>query len=216
MAKRKKKRKPRGPFYKLNHYIQAPEVRVVDEAGKQVGVLPLGKALKQAQEKGLDLVEVAPRAKPPVCKIVDFKKFKFLEAKKKKAEKKKTKQVEIKEVRLTPFIAENDFNFRIARAEEFLKDGDKVKVSIFFRGRQIAKKEFGYDQLKKAVEALGVVSQVEAEPKFVGRRLEMTLSPVKGQPVSKKQATAKPKEKPNAKAKEKNQTKDQKVDQKKV
>lgn len=174
------KRKLAKKFYRINQYIQAREVRVVDEKGKQIGVMPINKALKQAQEKGLDLVEVAPKAQPPVCKIVDFKKFKFLESKKRQAERKKAKKVELKEVRLTPFIAENDFNFRIGRAEEFLKDGDRVKIVVRFRGREMTKKEFGYELLKKAIERLKSFSKIEVEPKFVGRQLEMVFSPLKG------------------------------------
>lgn len=175
-----KKRQPSKPFFRINHFIQAREVRAVDEEGKQIGVMTLNQALKEARKKKLDLVEIAPKAKPPVCKIVDFKKFKFLEAKKRKAEKKKAKKVEIKEVRLTPFIAENDFNFRIERAEEFLKEGDKVKISVFFRGREMTKKNFGYELLKKALIRLSAFAEVEIEPKFAGRKLEMSLVPAKG------------------------------------
>lgn len=167
-------------FYRINHYIQAQEVRVVDEKGKQVGVMALSQALKQAQKKGLDLVEVAPQAQPPVCKIIDFKKFKFLEAKKRKEERKKTKKVGLKEVRLTPFIAENDFNFRLERAKEFLKEGDRVKIVVRFKGRQMAKKDFGYRVLEKALERLKDIASVEFEPKFIGRRLEASLKPLKG------------------------------------
>lgn len=167
-------------FYRLNQYIQAKEVRVVDEKGKQIGVMPLNQALKQAQKKELDLVEVAPKAQPPVCKIIDFRKFKFLESKRRQAEKKKVKKVELKEIRLTPFIAENDFNFRLGRAEEFLKEGNRVKVVVRFRGREMTKKEFGYELLKKAIERLKSFSKIAVEPKFVGRQLEMTLAPLKG------------------------------------
>lgn len=167
-------------FYRINQYIQAREVRTVDEKGKQIGVMPIQKALQQAREKGLDLVEVAPKARPPVCKIVDFKKFKFLESKKRQEERKKIKKVELKEVRLTPFIAENDFNFRLNRAEEFLKEGDKVKIVVRFRGREMTKKEFGYELLKRAVERLKSFSKIEIEPKFVGRQLQMVFVPLKG------------------------------------
>jgi len=167
-------------FYRINQYIQAKEVRLVDEKGKQIGVLPKEKALKQAQKKGLDLVEVAPSAKPPVCKIIDFKKFKFLESKKQQQDKKKTKRVELKEIKLGPFIAENDFNYRLKKAEEFLKEGDKVKISVVFRGRQITKKDFGYKLMERVLEKLKPFSEIDFEPKFAGRKLEMTLKPVKG------------------------------------
>lgn len=182
----RKFKKPRGQFYRINQFIQAREVRVVDEKGKQIGVMLLNQALKQAQEKRLDLVEVAPKAKPPVCKIIDFKKFKFLESKKRKAEKKKAKKIELKEIQLTPFIAENDFNFRLERVEEFLKEGDKVKLVVRFRGREMTKKDFGYKLIQKAIERLRSFSQIETEPKFVGRRLVLTLAPVKGGKNGKK------------------------------
>lgn len=164
-------------FYRLNQYITADKVRVVDERGKQVGILPLQEALNKARELRQDLVEVASKAQPPVCKIIDFKKFKYLEAKKLQEEKKKNKASELKEVRLTPFIAENDFNFRVKKAEEFLKDGDKVKVTVFFKGREITKKEFGFELIKKAVERLNPFSKVEIAPKFMGRQLEIVLTP---------------------------------------
>jgi translation initiation factor IF-3 len=173
-------------FYRINQYIQAKKVRVVDDEGKQVGVLSIEKALKQAQNKGLDLVEVAPKAKPPVCKIIDFSKFKFLEAKKQQQDKKKSKKVELKVVQLSPFIAENDLNYRLKKAEEFLKEGDKVKISVVFKGRQITKKQFGYQLMEKALEKLTPFSEIDFEPKFVGRKLEMTLKPTKGGKSGKK------------------------------
>ena len=165
-------------FYRLNQYITAPTVRVVDEQGKQIGILPISEALKKAAELNADLVEVAPAANPPVCKIIDFKKFKYLEAKKHQEEKRKSKKVEIKEVRLTPFIAKNDFDFRIKRAEEFLKEGNKVKITVRFRGRQMAKKEFGYELIARAKENLAPYSGAEEEPKFFGNQLEILLSPL--------------------------------------
>ncbi len=167
-------------YYPINQYIKAEKVRVIDEAGKQIGIFPLNQALLLAREKKLDLVEVAQNANPPVCKIIDFKKFKYLEAKKEQQEKRKVKKVETKEVRLTPFIAENDFRFRMKRAEEFLKEGNRVKLKIFFKGRTITKKDFGYNLLKKANEYLSSFSQSEDEPKFIGSILEMTFSPIKG------------------------------------
>lgn len=190
-----KRRRPKRTFYRLNHYIQAQEVRVVDEKGKQIGVMPTNEALRQAQEKGLDLVEVASNAKPPVCKIIDFRKFRYLESKKSQEEKKRSKKVELKEIRLTPFMADGDFNFRIQRAEEFLKEGHRAKLVVKFKGRQIAKKEFGYKILKKGLERLNPYSVAEREPRFIGRRLELTLLPIKGDKSGSK------KEKPKAKAK---------------
>lgn len=166
-------------FYRINQYITAKEVRTVDEGGKQIGVLALAEALTKAREKGLDLVEVAPEAKPPVCKVIDFKKFKYLEAKKQQESKKKTKKVEIKEVRLAPFIAVNDLNFLLRRAQKFLAEGNKVKISVRFHGRQMTKKNFGYELIKKAVANLSESAQTEGEPKFMGRQLEVILVPIK-------------------------------------
>lgn len=180
------KRKLAKKFYRINHYIRAKEVRVVDVKGKQIGVLAIGRALKQAQKQGLDLVEIAPNAKPPVCKIIDFSKFKFLEAKKLQKDKKKSKKVDLKVVQLSPFIAENDLNFRLKRAEKFLKAGDKVKISVVFKGRQITKKQFGYQLMEKVLERLESLSEIDFEPKFVGRKLEMTLKPTQGGKSGKK------------------------------
>jgi len=186
-------------FYRLNQYIPVGNIRVINEAGKQIGVMARDEALKQAQQKGLDLVEVAPKAQPPVCKIIDFKKFRFQEEKKHQQEKKKSKKVELKEIRLSPFMAANDFNYKIKRAKKFLKQGHKVKIGLFFRGRQITKKSFGYEQLSKASQQLVDVARIEFEPKMSGKRLEMTLAPNKG-----------------VRNDQKKQTKNQKVSQQKV
>jgi len=167
-------------FYRLNQYIQAKEVRVLDEKGKQIGVMPIGKALELAHQEGIDLIEIAPKAKPPVCKIIDFKKFRFLEDKKRAKEKKKTKVGVIKEVQLTPFIAQNDFDIRMTRAEKFLKDKNKVKVVVRFRGREMNKKDFGYRLLERTVERLKTRAEIDLEPKFIGNRFELVLRPIKG------------------------------------
>lgn len=167
-------------FYRINQYIRADKVRVVDEKGKQVGVMSLRKALAKAEEARLDLVEVAPKAQPPVCKIIDFKKFRYLEAKKEQEEKKKSKKTELKEIWLTLFIAKNDLNFRLERAKKFLKEGNKVKFSLRLRGRELTKKELGYQLLQKATEKLSLWSKVEIKPKSIGNRLETTLAPLKG------------------------------------
>jgi translation initiation factor IF-3 len=121
------------------------------------------------------LVEVTANAKPPVCKLINFKKFKFLEAKKEQLEKKKNKKIGIKELRLSPFISENDLQVRVKRTEEFLKEGNRVKVVVRFRGRQLTKKEFGHEILKRLKEKLGEKAKVETEPKMQGKQLEMTL-----------------------------------------
>lgn len=189
---KKQKKKVKQTFYRLNQWIQAPEVRVIDEAGKQVGVMPPMQAWEIARKEGKDLVEIAPKAVPPVTKIIDFKKFKFLESKKQQKEKKKAKKVELKEIRFSPFIAENDFNFRIERAQEFLADGDRVRLVVLFKGREMGKRQFGYDLLKKAIDQLRATGRVEVEPKFIGRRLEIALSPLGKQKSEEDTATPGP------------------------
>jgi len=164
-------------FYRINQYIQAKEVRVVDESGKQIGIMPIFAAIQKAREAGIDLVEVAPNAKPPVAKIIDFKKFKYLEAKKEREEKKGQKGGELKEVRFTPFIAQNDLNIRVERIKEFLKEGNKVRVIVRFSGRQITKKDFGYKVINQVIEKLGELAKKESEPKFLGRELSLILAP---------------------------------------
>ena len=166
-------------FYRINQYIQASELRVIDEAGKQIGVVPREKALEKAMSGGLDLVEVASEANPPVAKIIDFKKFLYLEAKKQKGEK-KAKGGELKEIRLTPFIGQADFNFRLKRAEEFIEEGNKVKITVFFKGRQITHQGFGRELLTKFCENLSSIAKPEHEPKLIGKILFVSLTPFKG------------------------------------
>lgn len=126
----------------------------MDEAGKQIGIVTKDEALRKAHELGIDVVEIAPHATPPVAKLIDYKKFKYLEAKKAREEKRKQKNVGIKEIRLTPFIGQHDFDFRQKQAGEFLKDGNQVKISLAFRGRQITRKEFGFAVIQKFIGGL--------------------------------------------------------------
>ncbi len=166
-------------FYRINQYILAKEVRVVDEAGKQIGVLPIFNAIQKAREAGVDLVEVAPNAKPPVAKIIDFKKFKYIEAKKEKEEKKGVKGGELKEVRFSPFIAENDLNTRVKRIREFLEENNKVRIVVRFSGRQITRKDFGYKVIDQILQSISEVADKDSEPKFQGRDLSLIVSPKK-------------------------------------
>lgn len=140
--------------------------------------MPLQEAIFKAKQQGLDLVEVAEKAKPPVCKIIDFKKFKYQESKKIQASKKKSKHQEIKEFRFTPFIAKGDFEMRLRRARKELESLNKVKLTVKFVGRQITRKEFGQELLKKATEKLRDVSKVEQPPKWQGKRLIIVLKPI--------------------------------------
>ena len=169
--------------YRINQRIFASPLRVLDVEGKQIGVLTKEEALRLAQEQGLDLVEVAPMAKPPVAKIIDHNKFLYQLAKKKQEEKKKAKTSETKEIRLGPFMSENDLQVMIRRGREFLEDGDKIRLVVKFRGRQITRSEFGRDVIKKVVDSLSDISKVDREPKFEGRQMVSLLSPEKGKKV---------------------------------
>ncbi|MDO8486955.1 MAG: translation initiation factor IF-3 [Candidatus Curtissbacteria bacterium] len=167
-------------FYKLNHQIQAKEVRVLDEEGKQLDVMPLSVALMRAQELGLDLVEIAPEASPPVARIIDYKKFKYLEEKKEKEARKKTKQTELKEVRFTPFIGEHDLQTGLKKVKEFLSEGNLVKISIVFKGRQMAHQEFGPKLLERILKELEGLAQMERPARMEGRRFVSTIRGAKG------------------------------------
>ena len=156
--------------YRLNYQITSAEVRLLAEDGKQIGVVTKLEALQKAQELGLDVVEIASNAKPPVAKLIDFKKFKYQQAKKERESKKSQKNVGIKEIRLRPFIGEHDFETRRKKAEEFLKDGNQVKIVVFFRGREITRKEFGFDIMKKFIAAV-TDARVVREPKPEGRTI---------------------------------------------
>lgn len=163
-------------FYRLNQYISAPTLRVLSEEGKQIGILTREEALKKAQEEKLDLVEIAPQAKPPVAKIIDFKKFRYLEEKK---EKKGQKTQKTKEVKMRPFIGENDFNFRLKRAQEWLKEGQNVRVTVNFRGREFTQKEAGFALLEKFSQGVSSFGQPKDKPKMMGPNLFILLEPLK-------------------------------------
>jgi translation initiation factor IF-3 len=149
----------------------------LDTDGKQIGVISRNEALEQARSQGLDLVEIAPMAKPPVAKIIDFKKFLYQEEKKKREEKKKAKSSETKEVRLGPFMSDNDLGVMVKRAREFLGQGNKVRFVVFFSGRQITHPEFGHRILDKAISDLSAISKVEKERRLEGKKLVILISP---------------------------------------
>lgn len=175
----KKNKNQQNKFYRTNERIYATELRVLDWEGKQIGVLSKFDALSKAKELGLDLVEVAPLAKPPVARIIDFKKFLYQEEKKRRDEKRKSKGSETKEVRLGPFMSDNDLSVMVNRARDFLSDNNKVKLVVRFSGRQIAHPEFGHQIIGKAIEKLSDISKVEKEKHFEGRQLITMLSPDK-------------------------------------
>lgn len=166
-------------FYRLNHQIQAQQLRVLGDDG-QIGVLTKEEALKKAHEQGVDLVEIAPDAKPPVARLIDYKKFKYLEDKKEKEARKKTKQTELKEVRFTPFIGEHDFQTGMRKVREFLGEGDIVKISVVFKGRQMTHQEFGPKLLLKIMTELGPGAQQERQARMEGRRYVTVIRAAKG------------------------------------
>lgn len=170
--------KPKS-FWRVNENIRASTLRVVGPDGKQVGVLTREKALKQAQDQELDLVEIVPKASPPVAKIVNFAKFRYQQDKKEReAVLKEKRGTEQKEIWLTPFIAENDYQVRLGRIKEFLAQGYKVRVTVKFTGRQMGHREFGYQLADRVLADTG--AKRDGEIKFLGRQLMMMLSPVKG------------------------------------
>jgi len=155
--------------------IRISPVRVVDEDGNQIGVMSNDEALAIARERGLDLVEIAPRAKPPVCKIIDYGKYKYEKSKKAKRAKKKQHVTHLKEIKLSTKIEEHDVNFKMKHAEKFLSNRDKVKFTIKFRGREMQHQEIGYELLNDIKERFQDISFVEKEPQRVGNTLSMTL-----------------------------------------
>lgn len=162
--------------YRINERIFAQQLRVLDNEGKQIGVMSKDEALKLAKEQELDLVEIAPMAKPPVVKLIDYNKFLYQEAKKKQEEKRKAKASETKEIRLGPFMSDNDLQVMIRRGREFLEEGDKVRLVVKFRGRQITRSEFGKEVVNKVITALSDISKVDREPHFEGKQMISLLS----------------------------------------
>lgn len=162
---------------RVNEAIRIAEIRVVDEENKQLGVMSPREAMRIARERDLDLVEVAPTARPPVCRIMDYGKFRYEQSKRNKEARKKQKVIEVKEVRMTPKIEEHDFQVKVRNAKKFLKDGDKVKCTIRFRGREIVHSDLGRDLLVRMAKTLNEVAVVERAPKVEGRNMIMILAP---------------------------------------
>ena len=165
--------------HQINEEIRAKEVRLISNDGEQLGIVAIQKAQEIAVEKGMDLVKIAPQAKPPVCKIMDYGKFRFEQAKREKEARKNQRVVEIKEIRLTPNIDIGDLNTKVKNACRFLKDGDKVKVSVRFRGREVTHSSLGQDLLHRFAELCSECSTVEKQPKLEGRQMLMFLAPAK-------------------------------------
>lgn len=160
----------------INEQIRDKEVRVIGENGEQLGVMPIREAMRLADEAGVDLVKIAPTAKPPVCKIVDYGKFRYEQARKEKEARKKQKIIEIKEIRLSPNIDSNDLNTKINAARKFIGKGDKVKITLRFRGREMAHMANSKHILDDFAEALSDIATVEKAPKVEGRSMTMFLT----------------------------------------
>ena len=165
--------------HQINEEIRDKEVRLISNDGEQLGIVAIQKAQEIAVEKGMDLVKIAPQAKPPVCIIMDYGKFRFEQAKREKEARKNQRVVEIKEIRLTPNIDIGDLNTKVKNACRFLKDGDKVKVSVRFRGREVTHSSLGQDLLHRFAELCSECSTVEKQPKLEGRQMLMFLAPAK-------------------------------------
>ena len=162
---------------RINKLIRASEIRLIAEDGQQVGVMPTKDALAMAAEAHLDLVEVAPQANPPVCRIMDYGKFKYQQSKKQQEARRRQTTIQVKEVKVRPKIEEHDMAFKLKHIRRFLADRDKVKVTMIFRGREMAHQDRGYAILKQMAEALVDVALVEQEPKHEGRTLFMIMAP---------------------------------------
>ena len=158
-------------FIRINTQIRVPKVRLVGADGEQVGIVAVSEALAKAEAAGLDLVEVAPNAEPPVCRIMDFGKYKYELSKKEKTSKKKSATIQVKEVRFRPKIEEHDFDFKSKHMRKFLQDGDKVKATVTFRGREMVHQEFGKAVVERLIETLSDVAKPEREPIMEGRNL---------------------------------------------
>lgn len=161
----------------INEQIRDKEVRLIDSDGSQLGIVSSREALRLADEKKLDLVKISPTAKPPVCKIIDYSKFKFDQSKKEKEARKKQKTINIKELRLSPNIDKHDIDVKIKKALEFLNDGDKVKISIRFRGREMGHTEIAYGILHDFAQNVAEIGLVEKPPKMEARIMSMFLAP---------------------------------------
>ncbi|WP_083518134.1 MULTISPECIES: translation initiation factor IF-3 [Dechloromonas] len=165
--------------HRLNEEITVPEIRLQGLEGEQLGIMSIRAALQMAEEAGVDLVEIAPVAKPPVCRIMDYGKFKYQEQKRAHEAKLKQKQVQVKEVKLRPGTDENDYQIKLRNMTRFLEEEDKVKVTLRFRGREMAHQEFGMRQLERIKADLEAVGQVEQMPKMEGRQMIMIIAPAK-------------------------------------
>jgi len=165
---------------RVNNAIRAPLVRLVDAEGQQVGIVPIEQARRTAADAGMDLVEVAPNADPPVCRIMDYGKYKYQQAKKAQEAKRRQVQTQLKEIKMRPKIADHDFSFKMRKILDFLRDHNRVKVTVQFRGREIAYTDSGRQLLARVAQEAAELGQVEGTPKLEGRFMTMILAPKPG------------------------------------
>jgi len=168
--------KPKGP--KANQRINSQEVQVITSSGENLGIMSTSKAISIAKEEGLDLIEIAPNANPPVCKIIDMGKFKYEAQKKANKAKKKQKKIELKEIKLRPVTEVHDYNFKLKNAQKFLSKGDKVKFTIRFKGRELMHSNLGNDLMNRILEDIKSVGKVEMSPKLDGKQMIMVIQPL--------------------------------------
>jgi translation initiation factor IF-3 len=165
--------------YRINEQIDVPEVRLIDDAGEMLGVVSLREAQARADDLGLDLVEVSPTAQPPVCKILDYGKFKYEAQKKANAARKRQRVIEVKEIKMRPGIDDNDYNIKMRKIFSFLEEGDKVKVTMRFRGRELAHQDIAMRVLTRVRDQVGELAKIEQFPRMEGRQMVMVMAPSK-------------------------------------
>jgi translation initiation factor IF-3 len=173
------RRRPQSGL-RINNRIRVPEIRVIRDDGEQLGVLPTHEALRLAEERGLDLVEISPRAFPPVCKIMDYGKYKYEQSKKKQQARKHASTVETKEIKFRPKTEDHDMDFKVKHVRRFLEGGNKVRLAVVFRGREITHPQTGMNVLNRVVEATADIAGVEVTPNMEGRRMVMIIAPKAG------------------------------------
>ena len=164
-----------GP--RINDQIESPSIRLIDQRGEMVGVVSLHQGLQMAYEAGLDLVEVSPNAEPPVCKLLEFGKFKYEQQKKQNEQRKKQKVIQVKEIKMRPGIDDHDYDVKKRAMLRFLEEGDKVKITLRFRGREMVHQELGAKVLDRVKADLGELAKVEAQPRMEGRQMTMVVAP---------------------------------------
>lgn len=178
-AQRGAQRGERMDELRVNRRIRVPEIRVIGEDGEQLGIMPTMLALRRAESLSLDLVEVQPRAKPPVCKIMDYGKYKYEQSRKLAESKKKQQQIELKEIKFRPKTGDHDFDVKVKSLKRFLEKGNKGKVTVMFRGREIVHTEIGREILTRVIQALGEEATIEQHPRLEGRQMVMIVGPAR-------------------------------------